>query len=186
MQCSICSYEMTALDKECLRCKAEADKSTRNPYVAFQNAHRPMPEQSPGAVPFDEGIRQDSPRPHAPPPVATPAPVASAIHAAPSLVQQMLMSLVMALLAAVLAVFLYNQFVVRPRIQALNVRIAHLAINADHNALILDKHTKAIHDLADATDSLRGTVDQNAAATNSLQDTVNYNANADNMNRSGY
>lgn len=47
MQCPDCGYIMGALDKHCLRCKAQEDKSSGNPYVAFQNQQRPPTDVPP-------------------------------------------------------------------------------------------------------------------------------------------
>ena len=43
MTCPDCGYMMGDLDKACLRCAAK-EKSSRNPYVAFQNEHHPPAE----------------------------------------------------------------------------------------------------------------------------------------------
>lgn len=189
MKCPDCGYEMNDLDKECLRCKAGADNSARNPYVAHQNAQRKPPLDA--STPSQIGPSLSMPPPnYAPPPTpvsppGSPNPVFS--------MAQLGTSIAIALVAAVLAVILYNQFFVKPRIAVLTNRVFKLAANADHNAVILDKHTVAIRDLTDTasqnaqeTDALRSSVNANAAANDSLQETVNYNANAANMNNSHY
>ena len=100
-------------------------------------------------------------------------------------------SLLLAVVVAVIAVFAYNQIIVKPQMAELNKQIVQLTQTTNHNAAVLDKHAEVIERLsgtvdqnAKATEALSGTVSQNAQATNSLTDTVNNNASVANQNAS--
>lgn len=81
----------------------------------------------------------------------------------------------LAVIVAVIALFVYNQIVVKPQIAEMSRQITLLTQNTNHNAAVLDKHAEAI-------ERLSGTVSQNAEAADSLTNTVNNNAEAANQN----
>lgn len=84
-------------------------------------------------------------------------------------------SFLSAVVAAVLAVFVYNQVVVKPQMAHLNKQIVQLTQTAAYNATVLDRHAEVI-------ERLSGTVNRNEAAADSLTNTVNDNANVANQN----
>ena len=86
-------------------------------------------------------------------------------------------SLLLAVVVAVIAVFAYNQIIVRPQMTEMSKQIAQLTENTNHNTAVLDKHAEVI-------ERLSGTVSQNAEATQSLNATVNNNASIANQNAS--
>ena len=86
-------------------------------------------------------------------------------------------SLLLGVVFTTIAMFAYNQIIVKPQMAELNKEIVQLTQTTNHNAAVLDKHAEVI-------ERLSGTVSQNAQATDSLTDTVNNNASIANQNAS--
>ena len=93
-----------------------------------------------------------------------------------------LRSLMVAVAAAVLAVLVYHHAFVRPRVVKMEKQIAEISRTAEQNKAQTASLSTTLEHVQVGVRSMRDVVLANAEATDSLRSTVNYNAMIANMN----